>query len=101
MDSPTYEQNLLHAAEQCGVEREFWDIFGTHHVTSAATQRAILQSLGFQCDSVQQIEASLHARNARRFSQLLTATKVASENSVLTWLSWKLNSSLARKRSFP
>ncbi len=89
MDPISYEEHLRRAAEHCGVEREFWDIFGTHHVTSAATQRAILESLGFQCTDAAQIETSLRHRELAEWNCLLPATRVVSESDAVVpvWFS--------------
>jgi 4-alpha-glucanotransferase len=52
------------AAERCGVQQQFWDIFGKPHVTETDTNRAILTCLGFDCSSEDALAASLAERDS-------------------------------------
>ena len=58
---------LRHTAEQCGVQQEFWDIFGRPHRTTPATNQAILTAIGFDCSNEATLEASISARAASRW----------------------------------
>ncbi len=58
----TLEDAIRAAAERCGVQQDFYDIFGKPHVTETDTNRAILKSFGFDTTS----EATLAASGARR-----------------------------------
>ena len=65
MHFDTYDQALDRAAELCGVEPHFWDIFGNFHATSAETRKAILRAMGMPDGGREQlgraIEEKLHA----------------------------------------
>ena len=57
--SDSFEQLLDRAASLFGIEPGFWDIFGTHHTTSADTKRDILCALGIATDGAEALERSL------------------------------------------
>jgi 4-alpha-glucanotransferase len=65
--------SLQRAAEYCGIQSEFWDIFGQHHIASAEAQRSIVQSLGFRPDH---LDEDLAAREAARWSRLVDSCLV-------------------------
>ena len=46
MPLETFEQLLDRAAAVYGIEPEFWDIWGRHHVTGAAAKQALLAGMG-------------------------------------------------------
>jgi 4-alpha-glucanotransferase len=71
---------LRAAAEQIGVQQEFWDIFGRPHVTLPETNRAILTAIGFDCSTPQALEASLHHREEAERARLLPPVLVVSAN---------------------
>jgi len=56
--STSREDALHRAATEWGVEREFWDIFGHHHVASAETEAKILASLGVDVSSTGRVDAA-------------------------------------------
>jgi 4-alpha-glucanotransferase len=77
--SSSYEDALHKAAFEWGVEREFWDIFGNHHVAPADTEAQTLGSLGVDVSSQDTVEEA----RIRRFEQrtaILPNTSVVSEN---------------------
>ena len=76
----SYEDALNHAAQHCGIEPEFWDIFGNRHVTSIETKRAIVEALGITAESKEAIENALRAENEKRESDLIEGCRVASVN---------------------
>ncbi len=78
MPLETYEESVRQAARLCGIEHEFWDIFGHHHVTSLETGKAILESLGFDCESAGRLQKSLHQRQCRVWNRMLPPALVAS-----------------------
>jgi len=57
--SDSFEQLLDRAASLFGIEPEFWDIFGTHHITSTEAKQAILSALGVATESAPVLERSL------------------------------------------
>lgn len=70
-------------AEQNGVQQQFWDIFGQPHNTSAATNQAILTTLGFDCASEESLAASATHLAARGQERPLPYVMVAGESEVV------------------
>lgn len=66
---------LQKASEYCGIQNEFWDIFGHHHVASPAACSAIVTSLGLRADH---LDEDLAAREHARWSRLVDHCLVAS-----------------------
>ncbi len=64
--SHSYEDALHKAADEWGIEREFWDIFGKRHVASAAMEGRILSALGVDTSSQKTIEDQRIQRFERR-----------------------------------
>ena len=62
---------LRAAAEQYGVQQEFWDIFGRPHVTTPETNSAILTAMGFDCSGSEALESSLRSREEAESARLL------------------------------
>ena len=44
--SKTYESALERAADLFGIEREYWDIWGKHHVAPPQAIASVLRSMG-------------------------------------------------------
>jgi 4-alpha-glucanotransferase len=74
-----FEDAVHRAAVEWGIQREFWDIFGNYHASTANTEARILASIGVPSSSLDEIE---HAR-VRRFEasvdKILPATCVVGE----------------------
>jgi 4-alpha-glucanotransferase len=80
MSSSTFEELLNRAAELRGIEPDYWDIFGRHHVTTTAGKQAILHALGWAAGSATELEQSLAAITRREWARLAPPTIVALEN---------------------
>ncbi len=81
MPSATYDEALDRAAEPWGIQPDYWDIWGKHHVTSPETKRAILQSLGIATDTKEELdEAAGEQRLRAEWSRLVPPCLVISEN---------------------
>ncbi len=65
MNPQSFEALLDRAAALCGIEPEYWDIFGRHHVTTTEGKQAILRAMGWAAGSAEELEKSL-ADQARR-----------------------------------
>ena len=76
--SADYDDALARAAEAWGVELEYWDIWGKHHVPPAQARQAVLGSLGVACGSREQLDRALEEKLWREWSRLAPATIVAS-----------------------
>lgn len=66
----SYAEALDRAAEAWGIEREYWDIWGRHHRTSAEVECAVLRSLGVDSSSLESLNAALEDRLWRQWSRL-------------------------------
>ncbi len=67
--SSTYEEALGRAAAECGVDRQYWDIFGHSHEASVDALKKILGALGWDIASTETIDA----KRAQLFGSLHTA----------------------------
>jgi 4-alpha-glucanotransferase len=63
-----------------GVEPEYWDIWGHHHVIPPETQKKILESLGAPVDSRKSLDAAMEQRKWNEWSRITPPTLVISEN---------------------
>ena len=59
------------AAEACGLEIEYWDVWGRQHRASQRTQQAILESLGVDAKTPASLENSLEERTWREWQRAL------------------------------
>jgi len=75
-----YEEALLFAADECSVDREYWDIFHRRHEPSADVRRRILQSLGWDVSSFDAIEREREKRFLQNAAAPLSRTLVISES---------------------
>jgi 4-alpha-glucanotransferase len=80
MPSPTYNEALDRAAAKWGIQPDYWDIWGKHHITPPETKRAILQSLGIQTGSAEQLDAAVEEQERREWSRLVAPSLVISES---------------------
>jgi 4-alpha-glucanotransferase len=60
-----YDDALLKAADECGIDREYWDILHHRHEPTSDVRRKILESLGFDVGS----KESLDAQRLRQFEE--------------------------------
>ena len=59
MEPDRYRQSLDRAADYCGIQNEFWDIFGHRHEASLETKRAAVQALGLRPDRLDEDREAL------------------------------------------
>src|SRR4051794_32539263 len=52
-----YDDALLKAADECGIDREYWDILHQRHEPTSDVRRKILESLGFDVGSKESLDA--------------------------------------------
>ena len=78
MSSPTYDEALAKAAEIWGIQPDYWDIWGKHHVTPPETKRAILHSLGVRTDTKEELDQALEERSRQEWSRLVAPCLVIS-----------------------
>jgi 4-alpha-glucanotransferase len=78
--SSTYDEALDRAAELWGIQPDYWDIWGKHHITPADTKRAILHSLGVPTGTKEELDEALAARARQEWSRLAAPCLVISQN---------------------
>lgn len=94
--SGNYEQALALAACECGIDRQYWDIFHKQHEPSPEAQSRILQALGWDTSCHQAIEHERRRRFESSVTNAVPPTLVLSESqrSVPVTLSVDANGSL-------
>jgi 4-alpha-glucanotransferase len=80
MPSANYNEALDRAAEAWGIQPEYWDIWGTRHITLLDTKRAILQSLGIHTDTKEDLEAAVDERVRDEWVRVVPHCLVISQN---------------------
>lgn len=79
ISSANYNEALDKAAALWGIQPEYWDIWGKHHITPPETKRAILRSLGVPTTSKEELDEALAAHARREWSRLVAPCLVVSE----------------------
>lgn len=80
MASPTRDELLNRAASLRGIDAEYWDIFGKHHVTTPETKQAILRAMGWAAGSPEELERSIAEHERREWRRLASPAIVISES---------------------
>ncbi len=83
MPPDTHNQLLDRAAQACGIELGFWDIWGKYHEAGAETKRALLESMGIDASSSEALEQALARRTRAEWDRLSAPTIVAGESSAV------------------
>jgi len=73
-----YESALERACVLWGIQREYWDIFGKHHVAAPALQAQILSALKVPSATTAQLESAIEARLWADWSTPVAPTLVVS-----------------------
>ncbi len=74
----SYEEGLRRAARAWGVQEEYWDVFGNKHSADAEIERSILRSMGFQPDSLANLNHAIRRRADLEWAVLAPPTLVVS-----------------------
>jgi 4-alpha-glucanotransferase len=75
---PTQDRQAVDkVADDCGIQPEFWDIFGHHHVTSAETKLAVAEAFGFRNGNLVE---ELTARRFAEWSRLAASCEVLADD---------------------
>jgi hypothetical protein len=72
-----YDEALRRVAQEWGVQNEYWDVFGERHIASSEIQRSILRSMGFEVDSLEQLNAASKRRAELDWAVLAPPTLAA------------------------
>src|SRR5512139_129455 len=65
-------------SELCGIAPDYWDVFGTNHVTSFETKKAILRAMQVKVGSVEEIRREIRERKGRPWNRFIEPVKVVS-----------------------
>src|SRR5215469_4746813 len=80
IESATFEQLLERAADSCGIDPGYWDIWGKHHVTTPAVRQALLASAGVPSSDAEELERALSERARREWQRHLPPSLVVSQS---------------------
>src|SRR3954468_18835554 len=90
-----YEDSLARAADECGIYREYWDIFGRPHHASTEVRRKILRSLGWKVDNHQELEMDRRNSFQSRAAAIVPRTLVISAEENVIPLSYAAGTDVA------
>lgn len=76
----SYEDALAKAADECGIYRDYWDIFSRRHSVSPQVRAAILKALGWDVSSKEALEDERRKRLARALESVVPRTSVISHS---------------------
>ncbi len=77
--SGTYEEALDRAADLWGIERQYWDIFGTQHFATAEGIAAVLSSLGVPSSTREDLDEACQERLVRQWTRATPPSLVIGE----------------------
>lgn len=66
-------------ARRCGIEPEYWDIWGNHRWVSDSTKLALLKAMGLSVEDEEAVRTELSKREARTWRRLLDPVLVIGE----------------------
>lgn len=75
-----YEHLLSDLSALCGIASEYWDVFGTRHVTSLETRKAVLRAMGFGVERVEDLRAAISSRADGPWRNVVDPVHVLSVN---------------------
>jgi 4-alpha-glucanotransferase len=78
--SSGYEDALAKAADECGIYRDYWDIFARRHDVSPQVRAAILKALGWDTSSTESLDQERRHRLERALATPLPKTAVVSRS---------------------
>jgi 4-alpha-glucanotransferase len=78
--STNYEDALGRAAAECGVDKQYWDIFGHSHEASLDALKTILSALGWDMSSIEAIDSKRAELFAGLYTVLLQKTIVIGDS---------------------
>jgi 4-alpha-glucanotransferase len=73
---------LRQAAALCGIDAEYYDIWGKHHVVADDVIVSILGTLGVRCGSLEDLTKAIEDRMVEEWGSLLPETIVVFEDSI-------------------
>jgi 4-alpha-glucanotransferase len=92
-----YDDALLKAADECQIDRDYWDVMHRRHEVSPDVRRGILMALGRDVSSFEAIEGERHRRFEENARSVLPKAAVISESEKsvqLTLSNWQRGASI-------
>ena len=86
------------AADEWGIEREFWDIFGHKHIASSAIEEKILATLGVSASSLGKLEEERLRRFERQVNTLAPSVHVSQQTDAYLPISLEAGAGLVSAR---
>jgi 4-alpha-glucanotransferase len=86
------------AADEWGIEREFWDIFGHKHIASSAIEEKILVTLGVSASSLGKLEEERLQRFERQVNTLAPSVHVSQQTEAYLPVSLEAGAALVSAR---
>ncbi len=77
-NSWNYDHALLNAADACGIDRDYWDIFHHRHEVSSDVRKRLLDAIGFDTSSQESLDAARYTLFERNFTSAVPRTAVLS-----------------------
>ncbi|MGC2660014.1 MAG: 4-alpha-glucanotransferase [Bryobacteraceae bacterium] len=74
--SASYQDALARTAQESGIDREYWDIFGRRHEVSSEVQKKILEAVGVDASSQERLDAGRRSRFLKQAEAVLPKTIV-------------------------
>src|SRR3954468_7345227 len=78
--SASYDDALSRAASECGIDREYWDIFHNRHEVARESIRRILTALGWDISSAEKIDEQRLHLFSENATSIVAKTLVLSES---------------------
>ena len=75
-----YDELINQLADICGIVPEYWDIFGSRHIATIDTKKAILKAMKIDVDSTESLAAALASEQCKPWTGFIEPVKVLSVN---------------------
>src|SRR5206468_4604928 len=90
-----YDDAVSKAAEESGIQRNYWDIFHRLHEPSVEVRRQILQSLGWNVQSFETVEEARGRLFEQKSARVVPSTVVISSSDRIVPLSYPADREIA------
>lgn len=78
----SFEEALRQASELWGIQDQYWDIFGNHHITPPSVQKHILTSMGVDAGDLRSLNQAIEDRFRGKWCCLAEPTLVVSAKEI-------------------
>jgi hypothetical protein len=74
----TYDELLDELSRLCGIVPEYWDIFGSKHMTSSEAKRSILKAMGHKTGSEEELASEIEKKRWDSWKRMTAPVHVIS-----------------------